>query len=183
MLVSLTSFPLLQTAEKILREIFGGDVPEDPLAYHQVAARAAVVFILGLAIVRIGKSRLISRVTPLDVILGFILGSLLSRGITGGASISGTLIASATIVFVHWLFTAIACRWHAFGDLIKGHAYLLIKDGEVNQRAMLHSHISQHDLEEALRLAGLESVEEVHLAHKERNGEISFIKRKGPPVS
>ncbi len=60
------------------------------------------MYLAGLVVVRIGKSRLISRTTSLDVILGFILGSLLSRGITGHASISGTIVASAVIVAVHW---------------------------------------------------------------------------------
>src|SRR5947209_3492462 len=92
-------------AQRWLHEIFGGDIPDDPLKLHQIAARAVVVYLVGLLIVRIGKSRVISRVTSLDVILGFILGSLLSRGITGHASISGTAVASAAIIFVHWLFT------------------------------------------------------------------------------
>jgi uncharacterized membrane protein YcaP (DUF421 family) len=162
-------------------EVFGGDYPVDPLKLHQVAARAAAVFVIGLAIVRLGKSRLIGRVTALDVILGFILGSLLSRGITGHASISGTAAASATIVFIHWLLTFFACRSHGFGTFIKGHSFPLVKDGEVDQQAMLRSHISPHDLEEEARLRGLETIGEVHLAYKERNGEVSIIGRKKPP--
>src|SRR5215212_3593674 len=98
----------------LLHIIFGGDVPEQPLALHQVAARAVVIYLIGIVIVRLGKSRLISRVTAIDVLLGFILGSLLSRGITGHASISGTALSSADIVFVHWLLTLGACRSHSF---------------------------------------------------------------------
>jgi uncharacterized membrane protein YcaP (DUF421 family) len=181
MLAVLETSSILERLSASFTVLFGGDDPVDPLKLHQVAARAAIVFLIGLAIVRLGKSRLIARVTALDVILGFILGSLLSRGITGHASISGTAVASATLVFIHWVLTFVACRWHRLGTIIKGHSFALVKDGNVDERAMLHSHISPHDLEEAVRLKGLESIHEVHLACKERNGEISVIERKRPP--
>jgi uncharacterized membrane protein YcaP (DUF421 family) len=178
LLADLESTHVLRTLQNGLFEVFGGDYPVEELQLHQIAARAAVVFIVGLAIVRIGKSRLIGRVTAIDILLGFVLGSLLSRGITGHASISGTAVASATIVMMHWVLTALAYRSHRIGTLIKGHCTLLVKDGTVDERAMLSSHISRHDLEESLHIKGLETVEQVHLAFKERNGEISIIPRR-----
>src|ERR1043166_1219756 len=85
-----------------LHEAFGGDMPvSEPLALHQIAARAIVIYLVGVVIIRIGKSRLLGRVTSLDVIVAFILGSLLSRGITGHASLSGTTVATAAIVGLH----------------------------------------------------------------------------------
>jgi uncharacterized membrane protein YcaP (DUF421 family) len=178
---AINSAMLLADVGKYLTNAFGGDVPIEPLALYQVAARAAAVYLLGLAIVRIGKSRLISRTTSLDVILGFILGSLLSRGITGHASISGTLLASAVIVAVHWVLTAIACRSHSFGNLFKGNTELLVENGRVLRKAMLHSHLSDHDLIEQLRLRGVDNLHEVRAAFKERNGEISVLTQKEPP--
>src|SRR5262245_33428248 len=100
--VQFTSF--LTTVSDLVEKVFGGDYPKDPLHLYQVAARAIVVYVVGVAIVRIGKSRIVSRMTPIDVIIGFILGSLLSRGITGHASLSGTVAASIAIVACHWVF-------------------------------------------------------------------------------
>jgi len=171
----------LQCVSGALAQIFGGDYPSDRLEIHQVAARAAVVYLIGLIIVRIGKSRLISRLTALDVILGFILGSLLSRGITGHASISGTAVASAVLVFMHWLFTRLAYRWHAFGMFIKGHVRTLVIDGQLQYDAMRQSNLSEHDVMEELRLHGVDDVSHVARAYKERNGEISVIKKKPSP--
>ena len=102
LLADTQSVTLVQQMGTILQEAFGGDTPIEPLTLYQVAARDSLVYLAGLVVVRIGKSRLISRTTSLDVILGFILGSLLSRSITGHASISGTIVASAVIVAVHW---------------------------------------------------------------------------------
>ena len=181
LLADAQSVTLVQELGTILQQAFGGDVPIEPLSVYQVAARAALVYLAGLIVVRIGKSRLISRTTSLDVILGFILGSLLSRGITGHASISGTIIASAVIVAVHWVLTYIACRSHGFGNLLKGNPELVVENGRAHYKAMRHSHISDHDLIEQLRLRGVDNLHEVRAAFKERNGEISVLTQKDPP--
>jgi uncharacterized membrane protein YcaP (DUF421 family) len=156
--------------------IFGGDRPEFPLTVMQLAARATLVYLAGLAIVRLGKSRLMSRATPLDVILGFILGSLLSRGITGHAALSDTFIASACLVAIHWVTTSLSCRWSQFDRCLKGNSVLLVKDGQVLQENLRQSHLSDEDLQEAIRLQGINSLNNVDFATKERNGEISVIK-------
>jgi uncharacterized membrane protein YcaP (DUF421 family) len=170
--------PLLGNIGNLVETVFGGDYPKDELELYQVAARAIVVYIVGVAIVRVGKSRSIARTTTLDVILAFILGSLLSRGITGHASLSGTSIACAALVACHWALTAAACRSHAFGTILKGHSRQVVKDGEMLRIAMRHSNISTNDLFEQMRLAGIGDLSEVAEAYKERNGEISFIRRK-----
>jgi uncharacterized membrane protein YcaP (DUF421 family) len=159
----------------LVETLVGGNDPQGDLAVHQVALRAMVVYLGGILIVRIGKSRVIGRVTSLDIILGFILGSLLSRGITGHAKITDTLIASAALVVVHWVLTNIACRSHAAGIALKGSPILLIDHGTLKADAMRGAHISDHDLEEGLRLNGVENFTQVKYAYKERNGEISVI--------
>jgi len=171
----------LQQVGETLHYVFGGDFPDDPIKIHQVIARAVVVYLVGLAIIRIGKSRSIGRITPLDVILGFVLGSLLSRGITGHASLSGTTASSAALVATHWLLTRLACRWHWLGDLVKGRAHIIVKDGQPIFDSMYRHHISIHDLEEALRIKGIDDIQKVRLGYKERNGEISLLMRKEPP--
>lgn len=158
-------------------DLVGGDVLVPTPALWQVALRGGLLYLIGLALVRLGKSRLIGRISPVDVLVGFILGSLLARGITGNASLSATVTACAALVGIHWAFTRLAVHWHAFGSLVKGHAHLLVRDGQVLGTAMRKSHISMNDLLEQLRLSGVEDVQQVRLAYKERNGEISVIRR------
>lgn len=169
-----------QSVSATLEFIFGGDYPpKDGLQVHQAAARAIVVYFVGLLIVRVGKSRLIARITSIDVILGFILGSLLARGITGSASISGTIAASVAVVACHSFFTYLAFRWHAFGTLLKGR-YLrpLVIDGKFEYVNMRRSHLSEHDVMEEVRLKGIHDISQVAHAYKERNGEVSVIPQK-----
>jgi uncharacterized membrane protein YcaP (DUF421 family) len=181
LLAQAESVTFARSVGSLLHDLFGGDYPLEPLALHQIAARAAIVYLGGLIIVRIGKSRLISRTTSLDVILGFILGSLLSRGITGHASISGTILASSVIVAVHWVLTAVACRSHGFGTFFKGNSELVVEDGRILRAPMRHSHISDHDLFEQMRLRGYDDIAQVRAAYKERNGEISVLEKRPEP--
>jgi uncharacterized membrane protein YcaP (DUF421 family) len=168
---------MTELATDFMEHVFGGNRPEYPLSAVQVAARASAIYFAGVAIIRVGKSRLLSRATPLDVILGFILGSLLSRGITGHSSISDTVVASAVLVAVHWGVTGIAYRWPWFENLTKGHSYVLVEHGQLLAANMRQSHVTPEDLSEAMRLQGIRTMAEVECAFKERNGEVSVIRR------
>jgi uncharacterized membrane protein YcaP (DUF421 family) len=180
----MASIDLSQSLEALntaLTAVFGGDTPQEPLALYQIAARAALVYAIGLVVIRVGKNRLVGRMTPVDVLIGITLGSLLSRGITGQSSLSGTVAAAVTIVACHWLVTKATYRWHALGTMLKGRAYLLVEDGVLDRERMRLSHISDHDLDEQLRINGVESVADLRQAYEERNGEISMVKRAREP--
>lgn len=163
----------------VLVGMFGGDEPPQPLSPHHAVSRSLLLLLVGIVLVRLGKSRLIARATPIDALMGFILGSVLARGMTGSASLSATIASSATLVFAHWALTAACCRWHWLGDHVKGRADDLVIDGEVLPDQMRRSHVAEHDLLEQLRLNGnVENLAEVKRARKERRGEISVTKRR-----
>ncbi len=65
--------------------------------------------------------------------------------------------------------------------MLKGNTELLVDNGRVLRKAMLHSHISDHDLIEQLRLRGVDNLQEVRAAFKERNGEISVLTERSAP--
>jgi uncharacterized membrane protein YcaP (DUF421 family) len=160
--------------------VFGGDAPRQPLTVWQVASRAVALYVLTVLVVRIGKSRLLARASALDVILGFLLGSLVSRGITGSASLSETVIACVALVGIHWWITFAARSHHVLGWMFKGGTYPVIKDGAVLPDALKRGHISLEDLKEELRLNGnVEDINKVKLAYKERSGQISVIRDDG----
>ena len=167
----------LSHLQDLLANIFGGDDPRPALEAYQVAARAALMYAVGIALVRIGKNRLIGRSTPLDVLLGFMLGSILARGVTGSASLSNTAAAAASLVAAHWLLTKVAAHNHSFGKIVKGNAHVIVEEGRILPEPMRASHISRQDLDEALRMRGIEDLADVRRAYKERNGEISVIRR------
>jgi uncharacterized membrane protein YcaP (DUF421 family) len=165
----------------LLRLVLGLGLESKELAVGQMALRAVVVYGVTLFIVRLGKKRFMGRSTAFDVILGVMLGSIASRVVTGNAPFLPALVAIAVLVAVHWIFSAIAFRSHAFGVAIKGEPRALVRDGEIDWKAMRAAHLTERDLWEELRRHSLSDLDPVGEACLERNGDISIVKNKPPP--
>jgi uncharacterized membrane protein YcaP (DUF421 family) len=148
------------------------------LSSGQMALRAVVVYGALLLIVRLGHKRFAGRSTAFDMVLAIVLGSVASRAVSGTAPFVPTLVASAALVALHWLVAAAAFHSHRFGLLVKGRPRELVRDGKVILEQMRRSAISTHDLEEALREAGVADVAKVASARLERGGHISVVRRE-----
>ena len=164
-----------------LSTLFG--IAEDSVDFDfwQVAARATLVYLAALVFVRLASKRFMGRNSAFDLLLGVMLGSVLSRGITGQISLLNCVAASGTLLLVHWILGAVAARFGRFGAWIKGRRRILIEDGKVDFDAMVKSHFGKEDLAEALRTHGLISPEEVRVASLERSGKVSVVPEEGSP--
>ena len=159
-----------------MRDLIG--LGEEHLTVWQMPIRALIIYVTAILLVRVGQKRFMGKNTAFDVILGIILGSVLSRAITGNAALFPTIAASAMLVGVHWLFSVASFHFDFFGTIVKGREKTLIKDGEIQWDNMRSSHISRNDLEMALRNSGrVTDPAEVQEAHFERSGDISVIPR------
>lgn len=147
------------------------------LSATQMALRAALIYVVTLVCIRLAKKRFLAGASAFDVVVGIIIGSIASRTITGNAPLLPSTAAAAAIVAMHWLFSGLAVRSHGFGKLIKGSSRLLVQDGQVDEETLRGVHMSQRDLEEALRQQGVKDVQRVEEAHLERDGSISVIER------
>jgi uncharacterized membrane protein YcaP (DUF421 family) len=149
----------------------------DSINAYQMAARAAVIFLVALALVRVGEKRFIGKNTAFDVVLGVMLGSLLSTAVTDSSSFFNIMVAGAVFVFLHWLLAVISFHSDAVGSVLKGRDRQLIKDGEIDWDEMRESHVTKNDLVSALRRQGrMTDPSEVKAAFLERNGDISVIR-------
>jgi uncharacterized membrane protein YcaP (DUF421 family) len=163
--------------------LLGLDLKSEQISVGQMACRAVVVFVVTLVLVRLGKKRFMGGATAFDVILGIILGSVVSRAITGNAPFFPALAASAALVLMHWVFSALALRWPLFARMIRGHAQLLVRDGKVHWKAMRKAHMTEADLWEDLRERGVGKLSQVAEAHLEAGGQLSVIKATGAPAA
>ncbi len=152
------------------------------LETRHMMLRAAIVYIVAVVIVRVGSKRFMGKNTAFDLLLGIMLGSVLSRAITGQSPFFPTLAAGAVLMVMHYVFAWLSYQFDWFSPLVKGRPRLLVKDGEIQRDGMRKSLVGEHDLMEALRTgASGTRIEDVALAHLERNGNISVILKKEPP--
>jgi uncharacterized membrane protein YcaP (DUF421 family) len=164
------------------RHAFGIGTPPGSFGALQICLRAAVIYFGGLLILRLGENRFLGKFTAFDLILGFVLGSVLSRAINGSSPMMPTLIGSALLVGLHFAIARTSFHSPRFGQLVKGDSELLLRDGEILWEGMRRKSLSQEDLEEAMRLhAHEDDCTRIREARFERNGAISILPRKREP--
>lgn len=158
---------------ELLYEIIGRD--QSTMEWWQMAIRTIIVFLLTLMMVRIGATRIFGRNSAFDIVLGIILGSVLSRAITGNAPFIPTIISAAILIILHIIFAHLSLKRRWIGWLVKGKENELIRDGKMQPKKMRKCQITENDLLESLRIKGKDDINTVKHAYLERSGEISII--------
>ncbi|MEH6699313.1 MAG: YetF domain-containing protein [Brevundimonas sp.] len=160
---------------EILHSLIGSD--DGTISWWQMSIRGALIFAVGVFAVRVAASRAFGKWTPLDIIFAVIVGSNLSRAMTGSAPFLPTLIASLVLVAIHTILARASARWGWLSFLVKGGRVQLVREGEQDKAAMRKAGVGDGDLHMALRTHGLEDLSSVQDAYLERNGDMTFIKR------
>ena len=173
---------MLQTIVEQIQAFLGYERDVGDVNALQMALRTLIIYAVTLVLIRLGSKRFLSEATAFDVIVGIMLGSVMSRAINGSAPLFPTLLAGVVFVSLHWSFAALAFHTNWFGSLVKGNPVLLIKDGKIQQQGVRQAALSTHDLIQALRLqAQATDPAKIQLAYLERNGNISVIPCKSEP--
>ena len=167
----------MNTISQLFEELLGLGMEPKQLTFLQISIRGVVVFAATLVMVRISSKRSLAEKTAFDATLLVIIASVLARAINGSAPFFPTLGTGFVLVLLHRFLALTAYYSHGFGILIKGKAAVLVESGKLQRRNMSINHISEHDLEEDMRLdAGTEDLSKIKVARVERSGDISFIK-------
>lgn len=150
------------------------------LTWWQMSVRAVGVFIAALIILKIGNQRIFGKHTTFDIVLGVIYGSILSRAITGNSPFWPTLAAALVLVLLHNLLARLAYLTNfGVGRFIKGWPLILIKDGDLQHKALKRNGITENDLKEVLRKSGSDGdLNNIRTAYLERSGDISIIQKE-----
>lgn len=173
---------MLDSVSEFLRAVLGPD--GEALTAGQMAVRAVVTFAVTVVIIRLGDKRLFGKASAFDFIVSIMIGSIMSRAITGSAPLVPTWIAGAVLIGLHWLLASLAYRFDWIGPLVKGEPRQLVEDGRPRLDDMRESGITRKELEQTLRSAGEEpDLSTIQSAYLERDGTISIIPySKGPKI-
>ena len=156
----------------LLRLLIG---PDDAPSLPQFAARAVIIFVFGLACIRLAGRRTFSQTTPLDIVVAILIGSNLSRAMTGKASFIGGLVATVVLVLLHRGVAMASLRWKPVARWVKCEPVVLVRDGRPDPKQLADHEISEQDLMEGLRIEKVDLLSKVKLATLEAGGKISVI--------
>lgn len=150
--------------------------PQGHLAWWQECLRATLVFCYGLALVRLAGRRVFGKWAALDIIVSIIIGSNLSRALTGSAPLFGTLIATTLLMGLHWILAHGAARSDLISRILEGAPVKLAVAGNLEPEKLKRDAISDADLAEALRQSGVEQISEARLIVLEPSGKITVLR-------
>lgn len=160
-------------------ETFYHLIGEEPnhMAWWQMCLRATIVFFFAVALYRLMPRRAFGSNSAADIVAVVIMGSSLSRALTGSIPLLPTLAATATLAALYVVLTALAWRIDPLSRLVKGRPVRLVRDGTVDRAALRGCQLGLRDLQESLRQEGVSDIAEVEGMWLERDGKISIIRK------
>jgi uncharacterized membrane protein YcaP (DUF421 family) len=162
--------------EQVLIDIFG---VENHLTTAQEGARAVLIFVYGLVLLRLCGPRLFGHWSALDIVISIMVGSALARAMTGSAPLIGTMVAAAVMAFLHVVLAHWVARSNRAAHVVEGKAVTLIDHGRIDHAARKRSKISEADIREALRQRGIDGEEKAANVKRmtlEPSGSLSVVK-------
>jgi len=168
----------METKESILQRWMGlGGDPQE-LTLLQLVLRAIIVFLTMYFMIRIAGRRFMEQKNVFDVVLAFLVASMLARAINCSASFWANTDLGFVIALTYRAMARLACEFLTFGTLLKERAIQIIVKSEVKNQFSHAKPSGRHDLEEALRFPRkVGDPKAVKLARLERSGKIS-VERK-----
>jgi len=154
---------------------------KDHINLGQECARAVLIFCYGLVVLRLSGRRAFAQWSALDVVVSIIVGSSLSRAMTGGAPFWETLAAVAVLSALHLLVAYGVADSKRLSRLIEGPPITLARNGVLDEKARLWHAVSETDISEAMRGRGLDGIKDMAQVKQmtlEVNGRLTVLKQK-----
>lgn len=141
-----------------------------------IVLRASVMFFLVFGLLRLLGKRELAEMTPFELVLLIVMGDLLQQGVThNDFSLTGSGLAIITFAFWALVLAFIATRSRRAERVLDGDPAILVRHGEVLDRAVRRNRLTMREIEAEMRLAGIARFSDVDWAILETNGKISFI--------
>ncbi len=154
------------------RRIFFMDFNELALT----AARAIVIYVFVLIVLRLMGKRTVGNFTAFDLIVAFIISEVVDEPIYGDVSMAQGLLAIGVVAAVHYVNSFLSYHFPKFDELAGGKPRLLIEKGKMLREAMSAEHVSAAELKALLRELEVQDIQDVERGMLEVNGRLSVLK-------
>lgn len=148
------------------------------LNFWEMILRTTLSFIVLLILARLLGKKQLSQLTYFHYITGITIGSTAAQI----ASVKETPFMDGMVSLIWWtvltiLASMISLNWPQMRNIIDGSPTVIIKNGELSVQALKTSKLHMDDLIMLLREQSIYSIEDVHYAILETNGQLSILKK------
>jgi uncharacterized membrane protein YcaP (DUF421 family) len=154
------------------------EIPDFGSSPIDVAIRTAIVYLFLVVALRLAGKREVGQLSILDLVVLLVIADAVQNAMVGeNTSLAGGLIAAGTLVLLDRLLKVAVDRSSRVRGVIQGEPRMLVRDGNVLEKALRDEGIERVELDAAVRAHGLVAVRDVALAVLETDGSISIVPR------
>jgi uncharacterized membrane protein YcaP (DUF421 family) len=151
------------------------------LPWWEFICRGLIVYVFLVVILRLTGKRQVGQLAPFDLVLLLVLSNAVQNAMNGGDnSITGGVISATTLIVANGIVSRLTYQSKTMERMIEGRPEILIHNGKIALDIMKREQLTHHELNAALRSAGISCVEEVHYGILENTGEITVHPKKQP---
>lgn len=139
--------------------------------------RSIAVYLILLAVLRLGGKRTLQDTTLFDFVLLLTIGEATQQALIGNDfSITNAIIIIVTLVSTDIVFSLLKQKFKGLDRVVDGVPIIVVEYGKTLRERMRKSRIDSEDILEAARtMHGLEFMHQIKFAILEKNGKISII--------
>ena len=142
-----------------------------PLPVVEKLLRPVVVYLALVVLLRIFGKRELAQLNPFDLVVLLSLSNAVQNAIIGDDnSITGGVIGACSLLAINWLVVQAAFRSRKLDFLLEGKATVLIRNGQVDWKAVRRESLTREELLAVIHRQGFEGFHHVRKCELEPNG-------------
>lgn len=139
--------------------------------------RGTVVYFVLFALLRLAGRRELGSLGMADLLILLLIADASGNAMTGGSnSLTDGLLVAATIVGWGYVIDWLMYRFPLLNRLVTSRKVCVVRKGELQWRNMRREYVTREEILSEMRLAGIESLDQVQEAYIEPNGKLSFLR-------
>lgn len=153
-------------------------VPSVPI--WEIVLRTTIVYVAVFTLLRVAGKRELGQMSVPDLVVILVIANAVQNSLNGGdVSLTGGLVAAATLVVLNVLLDRFGRRIPFFSRLVIEEPTLLLQDGKPITTHIQREGVSVEEIEMAAREHGIADLADVSAAILEPDGSISIIPKEG----
>ncbi|MGA3370151.1 MAG: YetF domain-containing protein [Terracidiphilus sp.] len=142
-----------------------------PLPILEKLLRPVIVYLVLVLLLRLFGKRELAQLNPFDLVVLLSLSNTVQNAIIGDDnSVTGGILGAFSLLAINWLVVRVLFRSRRLTRAFEGRATVLIRNGQIDSRALEHESLSHEELLAVIHRQGFEDVHQVRRCELEPNG-------------
>jgi len=142
-----------------------------PLPILEKLARPVIVYLVLVLLLRLFGKRELAQLNPFDLVVLLSLSNTVQNAIIGDDnSVTGGVIGAFGLLAINWLVVRVLFRSPHLTRVLEGRAAVLIRNGQIDLKALERESMTREELIEVIHRQGFEGLDKVRSCQLEPNG-------------